>query len=101
MKRFIVLCLAGFLVSAAGAQQSVPMNAPLTKDQQEKVKERNQLWQEAQKLRADGKLAEATSAAEKMLAIQREVFGNVHPDVAVILQFLAQTHERRDDFPAA
>src|SRR4051794_668126 len=101
MKRLIVLCLAGFIVGAAGAQQSVPQAAPLTREQQEQLKERDRLWQEARKLEAEGKLAEALAAAHKKLVIEREVFGTAHKEVAETLQFLCEMHERRGEFPVA
>jgi CHAT domain-containing protein/tetratricopeptide (TPR) repeat protein len=102
MKHFLVLCLAGWLVAtAAGAQPSESKPAPLTQEQQQKLKERDRLAKEAQQLWADGKLAEAIAAAEKMLAIERQVLGPVHPDVVGSLQFLAAMHEKRADYPAA
>src|SRR2546429_4847595 len=55
----------------------------------------------AGKLRTAGQLAEAGTAAEKLLAIQREVFGNVHEQVAGALQYVAELHEAREEFGAA
>src|SRR4051812_5786623 len=101
MKQFIVLWLAGFLVTAAGAKQSVPQTAPLTKEQQDRLKERDQFEKDVTKLRAEGKLTEAIAAAEHVLAIQREVYGDLHAEVADSLQYLAGMHELREDFPAS
>jgi CHAT domain-containing protein/Tfp pilus assembly protein PilF len=102
MKRVLVLCMAGWLVAeAAGAEPPAPKPAPLTKEQQEKLKERDQFAMEAQKLRSEGKLTEAVAAAEKMLAIEREVFGDVHPEVAGSLRLLAGLQVARQDFAAA
>jgi CHAT domain-containing protein/Tfp pilus assembly protein PilF len=89
------------VVGAAGAEPPQPKAAPLTKEQQEKLKERNQLSKEAVKLRTQGKLTEAVAAGEKMLALERQVFGDVHSDVADSLQFLAELHEEQEDFAAA
>ena len=43
-------------------------------ERQERLQERDRLWAEAQRLRA-GPTDEAITAAEKMLAIEREVLG--------------------------
>jgi CHAT domain-containing protein/Tfp pilus assembly protein PilF len=102
MKPSVVLCLAGGLVAAmADAQPPEPKPAPLTKEQQEKLKERDRFEKEARQLRAEGKLPEAIAAAEKMQAIERQVFGNVRAEVAGSLELLAELHEAREDFPAA
>jgi tetratricopeptide (TPR) repeat protein len=73
----------------------------LSKEQKERLQERNRLWTEVKKLRADGKLAEAVAAAEKVLAIEREVFGKVPADVAGSLEYLAGLHEALEEFEAA
>jgi CHAT domain-containing protein/Tfp pilus assembly protein PilF len=102
MKQLLVLCLAGWLVSgAAGAEAPESKPAPLTKEQQEKLRERDRFSKEAVKLRTQGKLTEALAATAKVLAIEREVLGNVHQQVAGSVQFLAELHEAREDFPAA
>jgi hypothetical protein len=101
MNRFLVVCLVGWLVAPVGAQPSESKPPPLTREQQEKLKERDRFEKEALQFRAEGKLSEAIAAAEKMLAIEREVFGRVHAEVAGSLEFLAALHAARDDFPAA
>lgn len=65
------------------------------------LKERDRLWEEAQKLRSEGKLAEAIKAGEAMLAIERKLFPAGDPDLAVSLGWLAEVHEEREDFAAA
>jgi tetratricopeptide (TPR) repeat protein len=72
----------------------------LTAEQKDRLKERKRYQQEALKLHKQGKLLEAV-AAEKMLAINREVLGDTHDAVADALQLLAEIHEERSDFPAA
>jgi CHAT domain-containing protein/Tfp pilus assembly protein PilF len=102
MNRVLVLCMAGWLVAGtAGAEPPVPKPAPLTKDQQNKLKERERFEKDARKLQAEGKLPEAIAAAEKKLAIERQVFGDVHAEVVGSLQLLAELHEAREDFAAA
>jgi CHAT domain-containing protein len=78
-----------------------PPQAPLTAEQRVKLKERNRLSKEANRLQREGKLAEAIAAAEKMLALERQVLGDVHGDVVESLEWLAGMHEQRDDFAAA
>jgi tetratricopeptide (TPR) repeat protein/CHAT domain-containing protein len=78
-----------------------PPKSPRTREQQEKLKERDRYGMETDRLRREGKLVEAVIAAEKMLAIERQVFGDVHEDVAGSLEQLAEMHEQREDFAAA
>jgi CHAT domain-containing protein/tetratricopeptide (TPR) repeat protein len=102
MKQLVALCLAGWLVAAmanALTPESKPL--PLRKEQQDKLKERDRFQKEAERLRAEGKLTDAIAAAEKMLSIGRQVFGDVHPEVVDSLQLLAELHEAREDFVAA
>jgi hypothetical protein len=66
-----------------------------------KLKERDSLFAEVKKLQAAGKLMEAIAAAEKMLVIEREVFGPVHSEVADSLSILAKMHEEQEDFTSA
>jgi CHAT domain-containing protein/tetratricopeptide (TPR) repeat protein len=102
MRRFLVLCLAGWL-AAEGVRAEAPALKPaaLTQEQQDKLKERDRYAKDAVRLRAEGKFSEAISAAEKVLVIDRQVLGNVHPKVAGSLEFLAELHEAREDFTAA
>ena len=65
------------------------------------LKERDRLWEETQKLHAAGKTAEATAAAEAMLAIERKVLPEDHDDLAGSLDWLTELHIEREDFAAA
>jgi tetratricopeptide (TPR) repeat protein len=91
----------GLLWVATACGIDVPGPKPLTAAQQERLKERDRYGAEARSLRAAGKLAEAVAAAEKKLAIEREVFGERHADVVGSLQLLAGLHQKREDWPAA
>jgi CHAT domain-containing protein/Tfp pilus assembly protein PilF len=75
--------------------------APRTAAQRERLKDRDRLAAEVSTLRAAGKLAEAVAACAKKLAIEREVLGDAHDEVAESLDQLAGLHEEREDFPAA
>jgi CHAT domain-containing protein len=78
-----------------------PAQSSLSPQQQQKLKERNRLVAEANRLQEQGKLAEAIGAAQKMLAIERRLFGDVSNDVAESLEWLAGMYQQRDDFAAA
>jgi len=79
-------------------QSQIP---PLTPEQQQRLKERDRYDQESADLEKANKLPQAIAAAEKMLAIEREVFGDVHPEVVGSLQLLARVNEALEDFTAA
>jgi tetratricopeptide (TPR) repeat protein len=100
---FGLLALA--LISGMATEQSAsPASAkdpPLTAEQQERLQERNRLVAEAGKLWQAGKHAQAIALREKVVALQREIFGAGHEQVAVSLRNLAWMHEARDDLPAA
>jgi CHAT domain-containing protein/tetratricopeptide (TPR) repeat protein len=92
----VVMIEAGGVAAEAG-----PAAQQLTPAQKERLKERDRYARETTKLRSEGKLAEAIAACEKMLAIEREVFGNGHEDVVGSLEQLAEMQEEREDFAAA
>jgi CHAT domain-containing protein/tetratricopeptide (TPR) repeat protein len=97
-------CLALILVVVClpvRAREQPPPPQPLTREQQEKFAERDRFRKEARELQAEGKRAEAIAAAEKVLALGRAVWGDVHQEVAESLETLAEMHEARDDLPAA
>jgi len=73
---------------------------PLTEEQKARLKERDQYEAEANRQEKAGKIPEAIAAAEKMLAIEREVFGNRNEDVVESLEMLARLHEHREDWAA-
>lgn len=73
---------------------------PLAPERQQRLQERDRYGQEMKKLKSGGRLPEAIAAAEKMLAIERDVFGDIHEDVAGSLAELAVLHETRGDFAA-
>src|SRR5438552_5096886 len=98
---FVSALLCFLCLFAANLRGDEPKPPPLTAAQKERLKERDRFGAETQKLRQAGKLAEAIAAAEKMLAIERDVFGNGHEDVAGSLEQLAEMHEQREDFAAA
>jgi CHAT domain-containing protein len=86
------------VLPGSGAQDE-PVSASAM--HQAKLQERDRLGVQARSLRAGGKLAEAAAAVEKMVAIEREVLGKMHGQVADSLAWLAEIHEEREDFAAA
>src|SRR5947209_3592297 len=90
----VVLVLWPITVSVAAVD---PAAEPLTPAQQAHVTERDRLGAETQNLRAAGKLAEAVAAAEQMLALERQVFGDRHDDVAGSWELLAELQQERGD----
>ena len=66
-----------------------------------KLEQREGHSREASRLERAGKLKEAIAEAEKMLAIERQVLGSVHKEIAGSLDRLGRMHARLGDFAAA
>jgi tetratricopeptide (TPR) repeat protein len=99
---FVLVSLPGPPRSRAQPGTAGRLVAPqLTAVQQRRLQERDRYAAQTQQLRDEGKLPEAIAAAEKMLAIERKVFGKVHEEVAGSFAYLADLHAARDDFAAA
>src|SRR5262245_58596636 len=98
MRRWSVAGLLALMV--AGGMLAAGEPKPLTEEQKARLKERDQYQAEAKRQATAGKLPEVTGAVEKKLAIEREVFGNRHEDVAGSLEMLARLHELREDWAA-
>src|SRR5438128_811054 len=98
---FVLLLAFHLALAALSAAENEPQPPPLTAAQKERLQERDKYGELTAKYRQQGKLAEAIQAAEKMLAIEREVIGNFHEEVAGSLEQLAEMHEQREDFAVA
>ncbi len=96
----LLACGTIWCLTATSAEDSPP-KPELTAVQQERLKARDAFKLECREHRQAGKLAEAIEATQKMLAIEREVFGNEHDEVLVSMDFLAQRQRDFDDFAAA
>jgi CHAT domain-containing protein/Tfp pilus assembly protein PilF len=96
----LALLFVGSLLawSPHGDAQAPPK---LTGAQKKKLVERDRFLKDALAFEKAGKITDAIAAAEKMLAIERPIYGNVHPEIVGSLQILARLHERREDFDAA
>jgi CHAT domain-containing protein/Tfp pilus assembly protein PilF len=102
MKRFLVLCVAAWLVTGAvraEAPESKP--APLTKELQEQLQQRNRLLHEVNRLLRNYEVDKGMDLAEKALAMTREVRGEQHSETLQLGQALAERYEQQANFPAA
>jgi CHAT domain-containing protein/tetratricopeptide (TPR) repeat protein len=70
-------------------------------DRKKLLAERDRYDKQSTDLEAQRKYAEAIAAAEKMLAIERRVFGDVAEDVAGSLERIGRWHLERDEFALA
>ncbi len=98
----LALGLAGLLAPAllAPSRGDQPASV-LSAEQKQKLQERDRLAAQANQLQRRGNLVEAIATAQTMLAIESQVFGDVHEDVASSLEWLAGMYEQREDFTAA
>jgi CHAT domain-containing protein/Tfp pilus assembly protein PilF len=102
MQRLTVLCLVTCLVAGgADAQAPEPKSAPLTREQQDKLKERDRLLQETNRLLGDQQVDKGMALAEKALALTREVRGEQDPETLDLAASLARAYEQQANFPAA
>ncbi|MEP7342897.1 MAG: CHAT domain-containing tetratricopeptide repeat protein [Acidobacteriota bacterium] len=65
------------------------------------VQETRRLSDEALRLSRAGKHAEALAAAERVLALGQQAFGQEHPEVALALNLLATVHRNKGDLAQA
>ena len=70
--------------------------APLSAEGREAQSKK--LWDEVKRLDQKGKLSEAIAVAEKMLAADRQLFGNEHANIAIVLGWLAERYEKLEKF---
>jgi CHAT domain-containing protein/Flp pilus assembly protein TadD len=97
----VLLVLAAPPTAAAKEPPAVPAAAALTPAQQKRLKERDALLRESEVSRSQRNWTRAIAARNKALAIEREVLGDSHPDIADSLSNLAEMSEEAADFPAA
>ena len=92
----------GFLVLAAVL--AGPLSAadpPAAPTQRMDLTERNRLWNDARLLESQGKIAEALSAANKVLTFDRDKYGAADQRVAVSLDYVARLNLAQGAFAAA
>jgi len=91
------------LTVAAVAQEPAPDEnaSEPTAEQAARLQERDELVAQAQGLQGAGQLTEAIEVAQQVLAIEREIFGEEHAEIAGTYGFIAGMQEAAEDFPAA
>ncbi|NQU23409.1 MAG: tetratricopeptide repeat protein, partial [Candidatus Nealsonbacteria bacterium] len=70
-------------------------------DHQKQLEERDKYDQQANAFLFEGKTSDAQTAAQKALKIERQVYGDVHDEIAVSLSELATLYTVGGDFAAA
>jgi CHAT domain-containing protein/tetratricopeptide (TPR) repeat protein len=93
--RILLVAIAAMPLTSTARAQS-PASA-----QQLVLAERDRLAERSQMLAADGDLTGAIQAAQAMLAIERRVLPEGHPDQTGSLEWLAGLYEQQDDFTQA
>ena len=86
------LCLLTVPPSAVGAADEPEKPDP-------RIIERDSLWQQAQQLATDGKLAESIKLGKQVLKIEQTVFGDVHQELAGTLLWLSQRYLALQQMP--
>jgi hypothetical protein len=98
----VLACLAA---TAGSAQNAAPVPAKaqgLTDaERARRLVEIEQLKKDAVNLASTCKLDEAVAETRKLLALQREVWGELHEEVVVCLGYLARLQEFREDWEGA
>jgi CHAT domain-containing protein/Tfp pilus assembly protein PilF len=87
--------------AAAQAPAAGKKNSELTPEQAAKLKQRDALSVRAQRLRGEGKLPEAIEVANQIMAIERDLFGAEHAEIAGTHGWIAEIHETAEEFAAA
>jgi len=100
MRAAILAGLTAVLLAIPTAGQP-PAPKPLTDAQKEKLKEAAKYSKESDDLERSGKWKEAIAVAEKLLAVEREVFGKVHEYPARTLERTGKLHMRLEDWKVA
>jgi CHAT domain-containing protein/Tfp pilus assembly protein PilF len=97
------LALAGLFLATAALRAEPPAQAPteLTPAQREKLKERDRLKAQVQEAQKAGKPDDAITAARKVLALEQEVFGAAHEEVAGTWGRLAGLYEAKGSYAEA
>ena len=92
-----------FMACVVIAQEPMPKEKAkeLTTEQKELVKEARKWDKETSKLREEGKLKEAIAAAEKMLAAEMKVYGELHEEPVGSLKLIATMQEQLEQFGEA
>lgn len=95
LRTLLVLCFATCMAASVPADiTKLPDGKPYTEGQKKWLAEKAKLIEQIKNAKGD-ELDRAIEIAEKMLAYDRQFFGNVHKEVAVSLDWVAWFHYRR------
>ncbi|MHC4579797.1 MAG: tetratricopeptide repeat protein [Planctomycetota bacterium] len=94
----VTVLIVGF---AARAQDSTPGARGDQEARKARLAERDRFSKQARALQKAGKIEEAVQVLQAVLAIEREVFGDVHEEVAGTLSWIAGLEKSRGGFAAA
>ncbi len=102
-RHVILLCSAALWLGthALLAQPAEPPKPLLTKEQQEKLKEAEDLDRKVVELYGKGKAAQAVPLAEKALSIRKQILGEKHPHIAGSLNNLADLCRAQEEYARA
>ncbi|MBS0264793.1 MAG: tetratricopeptide repeat protein, partial [Planctomycetes bacterium] len=92
---------AWLLLPSIGFYQASASEPALTPAQQERLNLLSQYHQQTEKLIQDGNFRDAASAANKKLAIFREIVGNEIDQLAEVLLQVAEIHAQAENFESA
>ena len=96
-----ILAVLSFLQQIAHAQLApLPEGKPYTKDQQAWLTERAKIVQRIRELEKSD-LDEAVQLSEKMLTLDRQVFGNIHKEVAISLDVIDSLYFKQQQYFSA
>ncbi len=93
--------VVGVVVALAACWVVALAEPPLTVEQKERLKERDRHQADVEKAERAGQLIEAITAAEKMLAVERQVLGDANEDTSGSLTWLARLYSEKGDFAKA
>ncbi|HEY5314472.1 MAG TPA: tetratricopeptide repeat protein, partial [Pirellulales bacterium] len=97
-RKFVAAVVVAWALCTLSASPLAAQAPAAAAAQQAKLVECNRLWKQAQQLRGASKTADAISAGEKMLAIEREIDSRPHDDLAFMLDWLGQRELERESF---
>ena len=95
----VVVAIA--LSTGISVAQEPPQPAELTAEERQLLESLQSQMAQAQRLRAEGKLAEAIEAARQALELEQRLFPEPHPALAETLLWLAKAHQSKGDFAEA
>lgn len=107
LRSALVACSIGLMAWSlvGGAATCRSDEAPTAVDDEEQYRqylaERQRLWERSHKLADEGKHAESLVVAEQVLAMELELYGEQHRDVAGSLNWIGRQHVALDRIPAA